>query len=121
MTSRYENHRLITSNFQIFSEDFEYARNENDFIDIETQNVHIKIENEIKEIQVTKGKSILEAGLEASINLQYSCQTGNCSVCRGKLLSGEVIQLLPKHHDLSINEFQLCCTYPKSSNVVFEI
>ncbi|MEP7208770.1 MAG: 1,2-phenylacetyl-CoA epoxidase subunit PaaE [Casimicrobiaceae bacterium] len=35
-------------------------------------------------------ESILEAGLRAGIELPYSCQSGVCSTCRAKLVTGEV-------------------------------
>ncbi|MEO5699720.1 MAG: 1,2-phenylacetyl-CoA epoxidase subunit PaaE [Casimicrobiaceae bacterium] len=35
-------------------------------------------------------ESILEAGLKAGIELPYSCQSGVCSTCRAKLVTGEV-------------------------------
>ncbi|MDI9363522.1 MAG: ferredoxin--NADP reductase [Flavobacterium sp.] len=106
---------------QVFSEDFELVINEADFIDIFTQFVTIRQNGKQQVVEVVKGKSILEAGLNALIDMPYSCQTGNCSVCKGKLLSGLVKQLLPKHANLGENEFQLCCTYPSSDNVIFEI
>lgn len=106
---------------QVFSEDFELVKNEADFVDIITQLVTINQASLQTVIEVVKGKSILEAGLDALLDMPYSCQTGNCSVCKGTLLSGSVKQLLPKHADLGANEYQLCCTYPKSEGVVFTI
>jgi ring-1,2-phenylacetyl-CoA epoxidase subunit PaaE len=106
---------------QVFSEDFELIKNEADFVDIVTELVTIKQAGLQSVIEVVRGKSILEAGLDALIEMPYSCQTGNCSVCKGRLVSGSVKQILPKHADLAVDEFQLCCTYPKSANVVFEV
>jgi ring-1,2-phenylacetyl-CoA epoxidase subunit PaaE len=106
---------------QVFSEDFELVKNEADFVDIHTAFVTITQNGTEHVVEVVKGKSILEAGLDALIDMSYSCQTGNCSVCKGTLKVGSVKQLLPKHVDLGEDEFQLCCTYPKSADVVFEI
>lgn len=106
---------------QVFSEDFELVKNEADFVDIHTAFVTITQNGTEHVVEVVKGKSILEAGLDALIDMPYSCQTGNCSVCKGRLRSGSVKQILPKHADLVDDEFQLCCTYPKSADVVFEI
>ena len=108
-------------NNQIFTEEFELAKNEADFIDIETQQVIIKFKDIVYNIKVQKGKSILEAGLDAQIDLPYSCQTGNCSICKGKITNGEVKQILPKHSDLNEQEFQLCCTFPKDEKVIVEV
>lgn len=106
---------------QVFSEDFELIKNEADFVDIHTAFVSVTQNGTEHIVEVVKGKSILEAGLDALIDMPYSCQTGNCSVCKGRLRSGSVKQILPKHADLADDEFQLCCTYPKSADVVFEI
>jgi ring-1,2-phenylacetyl-CoA epoxidase subunit PaaE len=102
----------------VFFEDFELVKDEKDFLDIITQNVTIIKDGISHQVEVVKGKSILEAGLDALIEMPYSCQTGNCSICKGKLLSGSVKQILPKLGDLENDEYQLCCTYPLSKNVV---
>jgi ring-1,2-phenylacetyl-CoA epoxidase subunit PaaE len=106
---------------QVFFEDFELIKNEADFVDIHTAFVTIKCHDTEHILEVVKGKSILEAGLDALLDMPYSCQTGNCSVCKGSLKSGSVKQILPKHANLGEYEFQLCCTYPKSADVFFEV
>jgi ring-1,2-phenylacetyl-CoA epoxidase subunit PaaE len=106
---------------QVFSEDFELVKNEADFGDIVTEMVTINQSGQQMVVEVVKGKSILEAGLDALLDMPYSCQTGNCSVCKGTLKAGSVKQILPKHADLGEHEFQLCCTFPKSAGVVFEV
>ncbi len=105
----------------VFSEDFELVKNEADFVNIHTEFVTINQNGVEQIVEVVKGKSILEAGLDALLDMPYSCQTGNCSVCKGTLKTGTVKQILPKLADLHEHEFQLCCTYPTSANVVFEI
>jgi ring-1,2-phenylacetyl-CoA epoxidase subunit PaaE len=102
---------------KIYSEDFELIKDEKDFKDIFTQNVNVFFEGVHRSVEVVKGRSILEAGLDAGIEMPYSCQTGNCSVCKGKLMSGKVKQIVAKHPDLRENEFQLCCTYPLDGEV----
>jgi len=68
---------------------------------------------------VVSGKSILEAALDANIELPYSCQTGSCSTCKAKLLRGKVkmIGLTKDRNDLEQDEFLLCCTHPISGDV----
>ncbi|WP_029278149.1 flavin reductase family protein [Pedobacter borealis] len=111
------------SDNNIFSEDFELVKNPADFKNIHTQNIQIQFEGKEHHIEVTKGKSILEAALDADLELPYSCQTGNCSTCKGKLTRGEakMIGLSKVREDLNEDEFLLCCTHPLTDNVHIEI
>ena len=43
-------------------------------------------------IEVSPGLTLLEAGEEAGLDLPYSCRSGACSDCTGRLLSGSVDQ-----------------------------
>lgn len=40
------------------------------------------------QFQVQPGQTVLEAALAAGIVLPYSCRTGGCSTCKGKVVSG---------------------------------
>lgn len=103
----------------IFSEDFENVKNPADFEDIKTQEIELIKEGKANKVEVTKGKSILEAGLDALLDLDYSCQTGNCTICRAKVLSGNIKTIgLEKIPDkLNADECLLCCAYPLSDDV----
>jgi len=116
------NHKNIEAD-NIFSEDFELIKNPADFEDINTQSVKIKFNGLVQIIEVTKGKSILEAALNADIELPYSCQTGNCSTCKGRLIEGNsrMIGLQKERNDIEENEYLLCCTHPVSKDVYIEI
>jgi len=43
-----------------------------------------------KIVRVKAGQSILEAALDAGLNLPHSCKSGHCSSCRARLLAGQV-------------------------------
>lgn len=43
------------------------------------------------EVVVEPGQSILEAGLEAGLDLDFSCTLGGCAACALQLLEGEVV------------------------------
>ncbi len=73
---------------------------------------------------VEPGKTILETALDLDIDLPYSCQSGLCTACRGKCLSGKV--KLDEEEGLSEQELQegyvlTCVGHPLTSDVVIEI
>ncbi|MBY0244236.1 MAG: 2Fe-2S iron-sulfur cluster binding domain-containing protein [Sphingobacteriaceae bacterium] len=107
----------------IFSEDFELVKNPKDFEDIVSQNVQLLYKGVTSQVLVPKGKSVLEAALDTGLELPYSCQTGNCDTCKGKLHKGtlRMIGLSKNRDDLNNNEFLLCCSHPLSDNVLIEI
>lgn len=107
----------------VFSEDFELIKDPKDFEDVHTQKISLTFEGTTHTLEVAKGKSILEVALNADLELPYSCQTGNCSTCKGKLVTGsaKMIGLSKQRADLEQNEFLLCCTHPLTDNVYIEI
>lgn len=115
-------HGLNISKDKIFTEDFENVKDPKDFEDIYTQGVEINFDG-IREVEVTKGRSILEAGLDALIDLPYSCQTGDCTLCKARIISGEVrmigLEAIPE--ELADDECLLCCSYPVSAGVKLKL
>ncbi|WP_259070298.1 FAD-binding oxidoreductase [Mucilaginibacter sp. X4EP1] len=103
----------------IYAEDFELVKDEKELAEIITRSVKIEKDGTCNTLEVTKGKSILEAGLDALIDLPYSCQVGNCLLCKGKLLNGQLkyagLETLPT--GLQNDEYLLCCTYPLTDDV----
>lgn len=76
-----------------------------------TRDVTVVLDGEEHLVTVSPDKTILEAGLSADLSMPYSCQSGLCTACRGKLLSGEV--KMDEDAGLSENElaagYILCC------------
>ncbi|SHG60191.1 ferredoxin--NADP reductase [Flavobacterium johnsoniae] len=107
----------------VFSEDFEIVKNPEDFKDIYNREILLNFQGFDNKITINKGNSILEEALETGIELPYSCQTGNCSTCKGIVLSGELkmIGLEKPRTDLANNEYLLCCSYPLTDNVSIKI
>lgn len=86
--------------------------------------VQIHYREQTSLLRVPGGKSILEAALEESIPLNYSCKNGVCGVCFGKKTSGEVIM----SRNNALTEVQLkagyvllCQSYPINDNVTIEV
>lgn len=111
------------SDKHIFSEDFELIKNPADFENISTRQLKLQFEQQTFSLEVVKGKSVLESALEAGIELPYSCQTGNCSTCKGKLINGQMkmIGLSTDRHDLMEGEYLLCCSHPLNDDVCIEV
>jgi ring-1,2-phenylacetyl-CoA epoxidase subunit PaaE len=88
------------------------------------RDVEVILNGENFVFEVPADKTILESGLELNIDLPYSCQSGLCTACRGKLLSGKVDMI--EDAGLSKTEIEagyiLCCSAkPASENVKISI
>jgi ring-1,2-phenylacetyl-CoA epoxidase subunit PaaE len=86
--------------------------------------VTIRYDGQEYKIIVPANKAILETALDQGIDLPYSCQSGLCTACRGKALSGKV--KLDEEEGLSQSEraqgYVLTCVgHPLTDDVVIEI
>jgi ferredoxin len=76
------------------------------------------------EIAVRQGETILEALLNAHIDVQYSCEQGICGACEVKFLSGT-----PEHRDMvrsaeehdQISTLMICCAGSRSKRLTLDI
>lgn len=86
--------------------------------------VTIRYDGQEFKVSVPPGKTILETALGQGIDLPYSCQSGLCTACRGKALSGKV--KLDEEDGLSKSELEegyvlTCVGHPLTDDVVIEI
>ncbi len=86
--------------------------------------VTIRYDGQEYKVVVQPHRAILETALDQGIDLPYSCQSGLCTACRGKCLSGKV--KLDEEEGLSQSEraegYVLTCVgHPLSDDVVIEI
>ncbi len=107
----------------IFIEEFEKIIDPKMLDGVEDSRVSINFKEKLHEIFVQKGNNILDVALDNDIEIPYSCQTGNCSVCKAKLIKGQLkmIGINKDRKDLKEDEFLLCCSYPLISSVCIEI
>lgn len=73
-------------------------------------------EGETRTVEADAGEYVLEAALEAGIELPYSCRSGNCTTCVGELLVGDVDQSEGTALDADQREdgyVLLCSAYPR--------
>ncbi len=90
----------------------------------DAKQVKLILDGQEYEFEVAPGKPILEAALEADIDMPYSCQSGLCTACRGKCLSGKVST--DEADGLSQDELDdgyvlTCIGKPLTDDVVVEI
>jgi ring-1,2-phenylacetyl-CoA epoxidase subunit PaaE len=86
--------------------------------------VTVKYDGETYHFKVAPNQSILDAALALDIDLPYSCQSGLCTACMGKCVSGKVIMT----EDDCLTEQEIkdgvvltCVAHPLSDDVVIEI
>ena len=89
-----------------------------------THKVMVIYEGEKHTFTVPPKKTILQTALENDIDLPFSCQSGLCTACRGKCLSGKV--KLENQEGLDAQALQAgyvltCVAYPLTDDVVIEI
>jgi ring-1,2-phenylacetyl-CoA epoxidase subunit PaaE len=92
--------------------------------ELKAREVTIRYDGQEYKVVVPPHKAILETALDQGIDLPYSCQSGLCTACRGKALSGKV--KLDEEEGLSKSErdegYVLTCVgHPLSDDVVIEI
>jgi ring-1,2-phenylacetyl-CoA epoxidase subunit PaaE len=91
---------------------------------LKAREVTIRYDGQEYKVLVPPDKAILETALDQGIDLPYSCQSGLCTACRGKALSGKV--KLDEEEGLSQSEraegYVLTCVgHPLTDDVVIEI
>lgn len=77
----------------------------------------------LAELNVPEDKTVLDAAIDAGIDIPYDCKLGVCLTCPGKVISGESAQDVDPASTLDesvINQgFALnCCLYARSDLVV---
>ena len=92
--------------------------------EIVAREVTIIYDDEEYKYTVEPGETILEKGLDEDIDLPFSCQSGLCTACRGKCLSGKVKMT----EDEGLSEAELdegyvlpCVSHPLTDDIVIEI
>ena len=89
-----------------------------------TVEYEIILDDEKHSFTADANKSILDAGLDAGLDMPYSCRGGVCSSCIGQIKSGNVDMKL--NYVLTDEEVEdglsLCCqSFPKTGTVVVDL
>jgi len=87
------------------------------------QRMLVRVKGVEREVVTKPGQTLLEAGLEASIAMPFSCSMGGCAACRVKLVQGDVVSEEP--NCLSADErregFVLACITRPTSTCTVEL
>lgn len=74
---------------------------------------------------VNGADSLLEAGLRAGLAMNYGCSSGNCGLCKARIVSGQVEKI--RHQDFVVSEaeknqgYVLLCSHTAASDLVIEV
>jgi ferredoxin-NADP reductase len=87
-------------------------------------NFEVKLARSGLVLNVSDGKSILDAILDAGVDVPYSCMEGTCGSCEVSILEGEV-----EHRDSVLTAAQrstgksmmICCSRARSSRLVLDV
>ena len=77
-----------------------------------------------KQLSARENETLLDAALRQGVALEYSCKTGRCSTCKGKVLSGDSVAL---HEELGLTSAErdegwiLTCVREARSDVALAI
>lgn len=85
---------------------------------------HVQLTPSGHEFWVEGNDSILDSALRAGMALNYGCSSGNCGLCKARVVSGELRKI--RHHDYILSEveqrlgYRLMCSHTAVTDVVLE-
>ena len=85
---------------------------------------HIKVQPSNHEFWLEGKNSILEAAVRSGLSLNYGCTSGNCGLCKARVVSGDVRKI--QYHDYVLSEaeknmnYVLLCSCTAVSDLVIE-
>ncbi len=76
-----------------------------------------------RDFEIHGSDTILEAALHAGLSVNYGCSTGNCGLCRARIVSGETVPVHPYDYhftdaEKSAGYVLMCCHAPASDLVI---
>ena len=86
---------------------------------------HVTIRPSGRDFFVEGRDTLLQAGLRAGLKLNYGCGNGSCGLCKARVVSGDVIRVMPSDYPLSEAErlqghTLLCAHSAASAEIVLE-
>jgi CDP-4-dehydro-6-deoxyglucose reductase, E3 len=83
----------------------------------------VSILNSGHHFEVRPSQTVLEAAIEAGINLPYGCRNGTCGACKGKVVSGKVMHddyqpSAMSEEELENGQALFCCARPLEDLII---
>lgn len=85
---------------------------------------HVRLQPSGREFFAEGADTILEAALRSGLALNYGCSSGNCGLCKARLVSGQTRRV--RHHDYILSEAEkgagyfLACSHAALTDIVIE-
>ncbi len=81
----------------------------------------VVLNGETSKVKRQEGESIIDSLVKAGVSAPYSCMSGSCMACMGKITSGAVYQedlFILSQDNVDDNECLTCQSIPCSNNAV---
>jgi CDP-4-dehydro-6-deoxyglucose reductase len=91
---------------------------------LRVMSAHVTLQPSGRDFFVEGSDTILEAALKAGLALNYGCSSGNCGLCKARVISGQVMKT--RHYDYVLSDpekqqgYTLMCCHTAVSDVVLE-
>jgi CDP-4-dehydro-6-deoxyglucose reductase len=85
---------------------------------------HVTIQPSRHDFFVEGTDTLLEAALKSGLALNYGCSSGNCGLCKARVVDGQILKT--RHHDYVLSEAEkqqgycLMCSYTAVSDLTLE-
>ncbi len=91
---------------------------------LKVMSAHVSLQPSGRDFFVEGNDTLLEAALKAGLALNYGCSSGNCGLCKARVISGQVMKT--RHYDYVLSDpekqqgYTLMCCHTAVSDVVLE-
>ena len=85
----------------------------------------VRLQNADRSFEIQGNETLLEAAIREGISLPYGCSSGNCGLCRARLVKGELKPA--RHHDFAFTQAEqangafLMCSNGAAGDVTLEV
>lgn len=91
---------------------------------LRVMSAHVTIQPSRHDFFVEGTDTLLEAALKSGLALNYGCSSGNCGLCKARVVDGQVLKT--RHHDYVLSDAEkqqgycLMCSYTAVSDLTLE-